>query len=121
VKVPGGGRARAVSQSGWLLSRRGRSLPANAGAFDTRRDSMFSGPRYALMLEHYYGAFPPEQIRVVCTESLDNATAARETMAELASWLQLAPFDFGPAVGKVRLPAARPRSPRLPPQSATTA
>jgi hypothetical protein len=28
-----------VSQNGWLLSRRGRSLPANASGFDTHRDS----------------------------------------------------------------------------------
>jgi hypothetical protein len=31
-----------VSQNGWLLSRRGRSLPANASGFDTHRDSISS-------------------------------------------------------------------------------
>jgi hypothetical protein len=31
-----------VSQNGWLLSRRGRSLPANAGDFDTHRDPISS-------------------------------------------------------------------------------
>jgi hypothetical protein len=31
-----------VSQNGWLLSRRGRSLPASAGGLDTHRDSMTS-------------------------------------------------------------------------------
>jgi hypothetical protein len=31
-----------VSQNGWLLSRRGRSLPANASDVDTHRDSISS-------------------------------------------------------------------------------
>jgi hypothetical protein len=31
-----------VSQNGWLLSRRGRSSPANASGFDSRRDSISS-------------------------------------------------------------------------------
>ena len=31
-----------VSQNGWLLSRRGRSVPASAGGLDTHRDSMTS-------------------------------------------------------------------------------
>jgi hypothetical protein len=34
--------ARAVSQNGYLLSRRSRSLPANASGFDTHRDSISS-------------------------------------------------------------------------------
>jgi hypothetical protein len=34
-----------VSQNGWLLSRRGRSLPANASALGTHRDSMWGGGR----------------------------------------------------------------------------
>jgi hypothetical protein len=33
-------QTRAVSQHGWLLSRRGRSLPANARGVDIHRDSM---------------------------------------------------------------------------------
>jgi hypothetical protein len=33
--------AQAVSQNGWLLSRRGRSLPANASTLGTHRDSMW--------------------------------------------------------------------------------
>eukprot|EP01047_Picozoa_sp_COSAG01_P111684 COSAG01_NODE_40450_length_463_cov_1.472527_1_plen_76_part_10 len=32
-----------MSQNGWLLSRRGRSLPANASGLDTHRDSIISG------------------------------------------------------------------------------
>jgi hypothetical protein len=35
------GRER-VSQNSWLLSRRGRTSPANAGSFDTHRDSITS-------------------------------------------------------------------------------
>jgi hypothetical protein len=31
-----------VSQNGWLLGRRGRSLPANASGLDTHRDSISS-------------------------------------------------------------------------------
>eukprot|EP01047_Picozoa_sp_COSAG01_P054083 COSAG01_NODE_5867_length_3982_cov_7.929178_6_plen_319_part_00 len=34
--------AKEVSQNGWLLSRRGCSLPASAGGLDTHRDSMTS-------------------------------------------------------------------------------
>eukprot|EP01046_Picozoa_sp_COSAG06_P072411 COSAG06_NODE_21175_length_767_cov_0.764970_1_plen_110_part_01 len=34
------GRRAEVSQNGWLLSRHGRSLPANAGGFETHRDSI---------------------------------------------------------------------------------
>jgi hypothetical protein len=37
VAIP---RHGMVSQNGWLLSRRGRSLPANARGFDIHRDSM---------------------------------------------------------------------------------
>eukprot|EP01047_Picozoa_sp_COSAG01_P065278 COSAG01_NODE_8790_length_2657_cov_14.786943_1_plen_152_part_00 len=40
--LPGEAGAQ-VSQNGWLLlSRRGRSLPASAGGFDTHRDSITS-------------------------------------------------------------------------------
>eukprot|EP01047_Picozoa_sp_COSAG01_P103711 COSAG01_NODE_33137_length_569_cov_2.853191_1_plen_113_part_00 len=35
-------RLLQVSQNGYLLSRRGRSLPANASGFDTHRDSISS-------------------------------------------------------------------------------
>jgi hypothetical protein len=31
---------RVVSQNGWLLSRRGRSAPADASGLDTHRDSI---------------------------------------------------------------------------------
>jgi hypothetical protein len=34
--------ALQVSRNGWLLSRRGRSLPANGSGFDTHRDSISS-------------------------------------------------------------------------------
>ena len=34
--------AKEVSQNGWLLSRRGRSLPANACGFHTHRDAISS-------------------------------------------------------------------------------
>jgi hypothetical protein len=37
--LPGEAGAQ-VSQNGWLLSRRGRSLPASASGFDTHRDSI---------------------------------------------------------------------------------
>jgi hypothetical protein len=33
---------KEVSQNGWLLGRRGRSLPANASGLDTHRDSISS-------------------------------------------------------------------------------
>eukprot|EP01047_Picozoa_sp_COSAG01_P055514 COSAG01_NODE_6190_length_3803_cov_3.030238_2_plen_148_part_00 len=35
-------RGDAVSQNGWLLSRRGRSRPASVSGFDTHRDSITS-------------------------------------------------------------------------------
>jgi hypothetical protein len=46
-----------VSQNGWLLSRRGLSLPANANGFDTHRDSItrrFSHPRQVVGNHEYY-------------------------------------------------------------------
>eukprot|EP01047_Picozoa_sp_COSAG01_P038410 COSAG01_NODE_3115_length_6565_cov_23.371172_2_plen_274_part_00 len=42
-----GGALAPVSQNGYLLSRRGRSSPANASGFDTHRDSITAGTRPA--------------------------------------------------------------------------
>lgn len=49
---------------------------------------------YSVMLEHYYRVFAAWQMKVVCTETLDGAEAAADSMNAVAEWLQLPKFDF---------------------------
>jgi hypothetical protein len=80
---------------------------------------------YSLMLEHFYAAFPSDQVRVVCTENLapddaaraaatggaarvssGNTATAAATMRSLALWLGLAGgYDFEATVRKGRFNA----------------
>jgi hypothetical protein len=67
--------ADTVRQNGQLLSRGGRSLPANASAFDTHRDSITSGLVWTQVVDGVWLSYVMLGAALVCMVGLYTSVA----------------------------------------------